>query len=1050
MSKSKASKHLHFSRHLIISYFDTNARIKTCIINRILSQQIINDELLSVMGWSSVKSMCPLTKFMPSKPLLISHVNFRYYQKAITEIITSYFIALSLIKNRITKKNDSLQYEFLNSGFLTAENWRSIESMCTVAINLDTSKVELFITRGIARFHQQKFFEAIDDYAKAKALDPLNRQAIVGLARSFLLNGQVDEAEDIVRDILDSDIKNREAHGLLKQIAFRKFRRILTKNFPSGEKNRFANADAKSVGTKELDQLSDEEVYYLQLDLMKYWCDLLEHREDELLYTVKLNYLNRFHKLIFSLCSEYCAKLEEHKCELLCLYLKYSFIIEDPQSAIIEQKMTIVEIANCQIKIGNFESARNILPIALSIEDPEAVPEAMLLVQFNICDLQYKTWGLVEPYETLENVRKEAVKRGIQSIILMVNQLMTSIQANNYNDKLTFGSIDRTLQDIAKMESASDEERAGVANYETTARLLRQQCPTETECSADRNQQVTREVASHPIAIPLGASKLQRESLLVMIFVMKAMDSKATINGNSIMYNNKHACEEAVYHWELLIEEAHKLHNYTIEINELAQCAVINQLLGKIERADQQFLRSIKLAKELKHQKTGEIYFNYSNALSFRGNLKEALLISVEAQTHFLNLSQNGTSEDISIILNENICALGRKQMLIFTRQGEFVNALYAMERNSMPALRKNIYIPLIESDSKNQVSSTDFLKEPINRSNGTKIYSQIQNNSKTFGDDSETINSNMQNKSKKMEHSEYWIAKNIPVLDSPELEIRSTELLFQLNKYSQENTAVIIYLCYNDSGIVDSMVRCWIIFPDRYQYLCFSLTESDERDEVINTEFTNSNLFRTFPVKYNSNTSIEKQNRFFASFCKQLWEKIEMRIRYFPKYNFLKFITQAKRLIIIPDYRLHSIPFVLLGNNYDSNSLTYYPLLMNFTISISPSFWALSPTWMKSDRATISRKSFFNALLIGNPENNLPVAKEEVSLVDQILKPHCKEIYSLIESFATKDEVLGLLSHSSVVHIASHGNLNADGPDIRAGVIKLADGTLSAKEIEV
>ena len=167
-----------------------------------------------------------------------------------------------------------------------------------------------------------------------------------------------------------------------------------------------------------------------------------------------------------------------------------------------------------------------------------------------------------------------------------------------------------------------------------------------------------------------------------------------------------------------------------------------------------------------------------------------------------------------------------------------------------------------------------------------------------------------------------------------------------------------------------------------------------------------------------------------------------------------------CKRLVFIPDNRLNLIPYATLGNSTGmaSKSVLDYPLLANFTISQSPSIWALFSKWMRtsnniseSSDTSIQQERNSLALIIGNPENNLPAAEEESSLVAQSLEGNTElSVLKLTQHLATRDIVLDSLCSSTVVHIAAHGNLDADENRIRAGAVRLADGTLFANDIEV
>lgn len=138
------------------------------------------------------------------------------------------------------------------------------------------------ISRGTARYNQQRFAEALEDYETALALDPLDRRAILGRARVLLNNGQVDTTEDIVRSILDIDIGDREAHKLLRQVALQKFRVILAANFATIEKTQLSMEDAIDLSLKDPMHLSNEELSSVKFVFMKNWCDCFENRENAL------------------------------------------------------------------------------------------------------------------------------------------------------------------------------------------------------------------------------------------------------------------------------------------------------------------------------------------------------------------------------------------------------------------------------------------------------------------------------------------------------------------------------------------------------------------------------------------------------------------------------------------------------------------------------------------------------------------------------------------------------------------------------------------------
>ena len=123
---------------------------------------------------------------------------------------------------------------------MAAEDWTSVEIMCTEALAEDAHNATLFVNRGIARSHLQNHTEALEDFKLAISLEPLTRIPILERARALLHIGLVDEAEDVVQLVLEEDIGDRRALDLLKQIAVVKFRTIVAKGFASGQRTQLS------------------------------------------------------------------------------------------------------------------------------------------------------------------------------------------------------------------------------------------------------------------------------------------------------------------------------------------------------------------------------------------------------------------------------------------------------------------------------------------------------------------------------------------------------------------------------------------------------------------------------------------------------------------------------------------------------------------------------------------------------------------------------------------------------------------------------------------
>ena len=282
------------------------------------------------------------------------------------------------------------------------------------------------------------------------------------------------------------------------------------------------------------------------------------------------------------------------------------------------------------------------------------------------------------------------------------------------------------------------------------------------------------------------------------------------------------------------------------------------------------------------------------------------------------------------------------------------------------------------------------------------------------------------------------------------EADLIINEFISQMCYFCHVNSAIIVYLC--EANVRNTCMLCWIALHGLFSFFGVPLKEGiniipEQNENMMKLQMLERS--RSFPSSINSNTKSEQCQQIVNLASRLLWQILSNEI------NFNLTFSNPTRIVIIPEHRLQLIPYAILGNNSASNSLSDYPLLQNFIISQSPSFWALSNTWMKipntSQDDSIQRERRPLALIIGNPQSNLPAAEEESLLVTQNLKEHTEfEVLKLTQDLATKDIVLDSLRLSKIVHIASHGNLDADEQHIRAGAINLSDGTLYAKEIEV
>ena len=156
--------------------------------------------------------------------------------------------------------------------------------------------------------------------------------------------------------------------------------------------------------------------------------------------------------------------------------------------------------------------------------------------------------------------------------------------------------------------------------------------------------------------------------------------------------------------------------------------------------------------------------------------------------------------------------------------------------------------------------------------------------------------------------------------------------------------------------------------------------------------------------------------------------------------------IDPNQRVILLPQGELFLVPFAAL----QAPNGTY--LIENHTLSTAPSIQTLQLTHEKAKLANIKA----NILVVGDPEMPffegsqlpaLPGARQEAIDIAQLFKTQ-----PLIGNQATKAAVLNQMNTASIVHLATHGLLNAVNNDV-PGAIALAssaqdNGLLTASEI--
>ena len=120
-------------------------------------------------------------------------------------------------------------------------------------------------------------------------------------------------------------------------------------------------------------------------------------------------------------------------------------------------------------------------------------------------------------------------------------------------------------------------------------------------------------------------------------------------------------------------------------------------------------------------------------------------------------------------------------------------------------------------------------------------------------------------------------------------------------------------------------------------------------------------------------------------------------------------------RLLIISQGKTFNIPFAALKLN--GNLLCNHVTIMEaFSLNSFAYF-----TTESEKRATTG--NFENALIVGNPTNDLPRAEKEAKSIANVLG-----VTPLVQDQATKDAVMGQLPSARLIHFACHGETDGKG----------------------
>ena len=854
------------------------------------------------------------------------------------------------------------------SQLIAAEDRISTESVCTEAIADNAHNANSFINRGIARTHLHRHNEALEDFDLAISIDPINQTAILGRARVLLIIGLVDKAESVVTSVLEEDIGDKNAHKLLKEVALVKFRAIIPEGFACGPRTQLSYFQMFSRLLNK--QITTEEMRSVRLEFMKMWCDCVENLGNSLLFFLTKNFLYIIAVL--------CSSLQDYKLSMFCLYLSYGAILEDSQSATIEQTIILRNISSSLIKLGNFESARKIITMAINLK---ADSEAKLMNQLILSDLQLQEGAIDEPLQKLAQIRKEGEERGFSRIVIYSDML--TFRAKMSINQVTSGTeVFENIHSLPGLGALEfDETRTDMDHLinSGTTDLLQFMKPNESEGTIEQSFQMASRLANNPLPLYPGTSNFAEGSKTNALIgaIQSLNEALNSFNTHTAGVVNVNALEKAQNLFDKVTDGDRKAHTTRLDVMWESTSAFIDLLCGRREQANEKYKRCLNFARNQNRQLFPKICLSYAFALLVQMKLDEALTMSLEAENSYLEIYHKTTSEDQKITINQEGCMVGSLLISIFILKKDAEKALYECERYRMPSLRKTIQLPFNEEG-------------PMNN-----------------------------------------------------------RFIFQLRNYCKINSSIIVYLSNIGYGLT---MHCWFIFQNRMDFRSFPLREGlnsmpEQNVNIIKMMELPGNSFRKFPISSNSNSNSERSEQFVNLVSRNLWRLLSNYV--------LDNISKPKRIVIIPDRKLHLIPYAILGNNSASKSISDYPLLNTFIISQSPSFWALSNTWMKktdtSQNESFERERRPLALVIGNPQSNLPAAEEEALLVTQNLEKNTElEVIKLTQELATRDIVLDSLRYSRIVHIASHGTLDADEQHIRAGAIHLADGTLYAKEIEV
>ena len=296
----------------------------------------------------------------------------------------------------------------------------------------------------------------------------------------------------------------------------------------------------------------------------------------------------------------------------MCLYLSYIAVLEDPLSTTIEQVIKLRDISSVFIKLGNLESARKIITMAINLDDPVADPEVKLTNQLILCDLQLQAGAIDEPLEKLAQIRKEAEERGINGIVLLSEWHITYAKASINHigaAKEMLDKIRKTLRQPGAL--ANDTQRADMEHYVNcvAAGLSQHMLPTESESTQEQIIQQMYRLVDDPLSLTPSPSN-SAECRKINTSLGGAQSLNDALNAFARGAANKNDLEKSQRLLDKMIDERRNASDTMHVLRWEPISALIDLQCGRREQANEKFKRCLNLARTRQlHQHIARLWF---------------------------------------------------------------------------------------------------------------------------------------------------------------------------------------------------------------------------------------------------------------------------------------------------------------------------------------------------------------------------------------------------------------------------------------------------------